>query len=52
MEYPALGPFCLQLYSTWEKAGEEVVRDLAKTNFLENAQSTMTIFVGAAKLCF
>lgn len=42
----------LQLYSTWAKAGEEVVRDLAKTDFLEYAQSTMTISAGAAKLCF
>lgn len=52
MEYPALGPFCLQLYSTWAKAGEEVVRDLEKPNFLEYAQRMMTIFVRAAKLCF
>lgn len=44
------GPSAVQhLGKSWRRGCK---RDLAKTDFLEYAQSTMTISAGAAKLCF
>lgn len=38
--------------SAVQHLGKSWRRDLAKMDFLEYAQSTMTISAGAAKLCF